>query len=116
MRRMPTLGLVAALSCGVALGSCAQAEGTPDRPPAKTHTVIMEGMVFRPAEITLAAGDTIVWVNKDMVPHTATSSAAGFDSKIVEASKSWRYTFARAGDFEYVCSYHPAMTATVRVR
>ena len=39
-----------------------------------------------------APGDTIVWVVKDLVPHTATSKAGGFDSKDIQADKSWRNT------------------------
>ena len=48
----------------------------------------MEGMRFHPDDLTVAPGETITWVNEDLVPHTATSKAAGFDSKEVEAGKS----------------------------
>ena len=34
----------------------------------KTHTVTIEGMRFQPEALTVARGDTIVWVNKDIVP------------------------------------------------
>lgn len=111
-----TLGIVGALVCAVALASCADSEATPDRPPAKAHTVIMEGMVFQPNVITVAAGDTIVWVNKDLVPHSATSRTAGFDSKVIQFNGSWRTRVERTGDFDYVCSFHPMMTAKLHVR
>jgi plastocyanin len=46
------------------------------------HTVTIEGMKFQPEELTVASGDVVVWVNKDPVAHTATSTDAGiFDSK-----------------------------------
>ena len=45
--------------------------------------------------LTVALGDTIVWVNKDFVPHTAMSEAGGFDSKDIQADKSWRHTIQR---------------------
>ncbi len=61
-------------------------------------------------------GDTIVWVNKDLVPHTATSKAGGFDSQLVAADKSWRFTVQKQGDFAYVCTFHPTMTAMLRVK
>jgi plastocyanin len=83
---------------------------------SKTHTVVMEAMVFRPAELTVSAGDTIVWVNKDIVEHTATSAAAGFDSKMIRPGQSWKHTVRTSGDIAYVCSYHPAMTGTLRVK
>lgn len=77
---------------------------------------MIEGMVFMPDVITVSAGDRIVWIDKDLVPHTATSTTAGFDSKVVEAGKSWRLTVDRKGEFEYICSFHPAMTAKLRVQ
>jgi plastocyanin len=108
--------LVGVLLLGGVLTSCAPSEEDPPRPMAQTHTVYMEGMGFRPQEITINAGDTIVWVNRDFVPHSATSAGAGFDSKAIDAYKSWRATIERPGDFEYVCTFHPTMTATLRVR
>ena len=111
-----TLGIAGALVCAVALASCANSELTPGHPPAKTHMVIMEGMVFQPDAITVTAGDTIVWVNKDMVPHSATSETAGFDSKVIQANGSWRTRVERAGNFDYVCSFHPMMTAKLQVQ
>lgn len=82
----------------------------------KTHTVVMEAMVFRPAALTVSSGDTIVWVNKDIVEHTATSAAAGIDSKMIRPGKSWKHTVHTKGDFAIVCTYHPAMTGTLRVK
>jgi plastocyanin len=118
MARTRTLTVVGALLSIAALASCAQSEPARNRRQPTTHTVIMEGMVFRPDVITVATGDTIVWLNKDMVPHSATSAAAGFDSQVIAANKSWRYmVHQEPGDFDYICSYHPTtMTAKVEVR
>jgi plastocyanin len=82
----------------------------------KTHTVTMENMRFQPRDLTVTRGDTIVWVNKDLVPHTATSKAGGFDSQLIAAGKSWRFTVQKKGDFAYVCTFHPTMTAMLRVQ
>jgi plastocyanin len=82
----------------------------------KTHTVTMESMRFQPRNLTVTRGDTVVWVNKDLVPHTATSKAGGFDSQLVAADKSWRFTVQKKGDFAYVCTFHPTMTAMLRVK
>lgn len=87
-----------------------------DRSAPRTHTVTMEGMQFQPEVLTVAAGDTVVWVNKDVVPHTATSDAAGFDSKYIQAGRSWTYTAASKGEFPYLCTLHPSMKAVLRVR
>lgn len=114
--RIRALGIAGALACGAVLVSCTQSARTAERPPARTHTVMMEGMAFMPESLTVAVGDTIVWINKDLVPHTATSTTAGFDSKLVEVRKSWRYTADRKGDFDYVCSLHPKMVAKLHVQ
>ena len=87
-----------------------------ERPTSKTHTVTMENMRFQPEHLTVARGDTVVWVNKDLVPHTATSKTGGFDSRIIQAEKSWKFTVRKKGDFAYVCTFHPTMTALLRVK
>lgn len=87
-----------------------------ERPKPKTHTVTMENMRFQPERLTVVRGDTVVWVNKDLVPHTATSTAGGFDSQVIQAEKSWRFTVRKKGDFAYVCTLHPTMTAMLRVK
>jgi plastocyanin len=88
----------------------ARDEGKP-----KTHTVTIEGMRFQPEMLTVARGDTIVWVNQDVVPHTATSKAGNFDSKLIQTDNSWKYTIQKKGDFAYICTFHPTMKATLRV-
>jgi plastocyanin len=87
-----------------------------ERTKPKIHTVTMEYMRFEPETLTVARGDTVVWINKDLVPHTATSKAGGFDSQVVAAEKSWRVTVRKKGTFAYVCTLHPTMKGTLRVR
>ena len=88
----------------------------PDQRAPQTHTVTIADMRFQPEMLTVAAGDTVVWVNNDLVPHTATSEAGGFDSKTIPADKSWRYTVRTKGDLVYLCTFHPSMKATLRVK
>ena len=98
------------LSGGAGPGAAAQA-----RKPA-THTVVMEAVRFQPEVITVRAGDSVVWVNKDPFPHTAVSKTASFDSESIDADKSWKYVPKKKGEFEYVCTLHPTMKGTLRVR
>ena len=65
--------------------------------------------------LTVARGDTVVWVNKDPFPHTATA-AGRFDSGDIAAGASWRYVATTVGSFDYICSYHPTMQATLNVK
>lgn len=80
-----------------------------------THTVTIDAARFSPADLTVKAGDTIIWVNKDILAHTATAKDGAFDSKVIEPGKSWRYVAKRKGTFAYTCAFHP-MNATIEVR
>ena len=86
------------------------------RPRPRTHTVTIAEMRFTPETLSVASGDLIVWVNKDIVPHTATSKDAGFDSKPIEPGASWNVRVKKAGKFGYVCTLHPTMKATLQVK
>jgi plastocyanin len=84
-------------------------------PKPATHTVTIDASRYQPDVLTVKAGDTVVWVNKDIVAHTATSQAGGFDSGIIVPGKSWKHKFNKTGQFAYTCTYHPTMKATLRV-
>jgi plastocyanin len=100
----------------VALVVCTAGLTAGERPEPKTHTVTIEGMRFQPERLTVAPGDTVVWVNKDVVPHTATSEAGRFDSETIQAEKSWKFTTRQKGEFAYVCTFHPTMKAMLNVK
>ncbi|WP_411859300.1 cupredoxin family copper-binding protein [Burkholderia sp. BKH01] len=82
---------------------------------AATHTVTIEGMRFNPDSLTVEHGDKIVWVNKDLVAHTATAAHA-FDSHEIKPDASWTYVAREPGRYAYVCTLHPAMKATLTVK
>src|SRR5215813_4653913 len=75
----------------------------------KTHTVTIEGMKFTPERLEVAAGDTVVWTNKDFVPHTVTASAAKVESGELAANKSFRFVAKKKGEMPYICRLHPVM-------
>ena len=81
---------------------------------AQTHTVAIEGFKFNPPMLTLHRGDRIVWRNKDLVPHTATSHGV-FDSRSIAPGSSWTYVARMAGPLPYVCTFHPTMQASLTV-
>ncbi|HET8745341.1 MAG TPA: cupredoxin family copper-binding protein [Ramlibacter sp.] len=82
---------------------------------AATHTVVIEGMKSVPETLTVNKGDTVVWQNKDVVPHTVTAKG-NFDSGDLAVGKSWRHVMTKAGTYDYFCNYHPGMKATVVVK
>ena len=82
-----------------------------------THTVTIDRSAFQPATLTIKPGDTVVWVNKDIVSHTATSATPKvFESGTIDTGKSWKKVFTAKGDFPYHCRFHPTMKATLRVQ
>jgi plastocyanin len=86
--------------------------------PAKADTkvVVIEGMKFVPATLTVHRGDTVVWRNKDFFPHNATASQGGFRSGDLAPDASWQYKADHAGRFAYICTLHPSMKATLIVQ
>lgn len=91
------------------------AAARPERKPA-THTIVIEASQFTPAEITVARGDTVVWVNKDPFPHTVTSKAGGYDSGAIQPDASWKYVAKSKGRSAYTCTFHPTMKAALLVK
>ena len=79
------------------------------------NEVFIQGMAFNPATISVAAGTTITWTNKDAIAHTVTSSTNLFNSGSLSTGKTFTFTFASAGTFSYYCSIHPSMVASVTV-
>ena len=75
--------------------------------------VSMRNIQFYPRALKIKKGDVVEWKNDDLVAHTATS--ASFDSGLMNPGTSWRHTFTKAGQFAYVCTFHPMMTGVVVV-
>ncbi len=74
-----------------------------------SHRVVIEGMQFKPQLIKAHVGDTIVWQNADLVPHTATAVDGSFDSRLIEVNGEWSLVVGKPGDTDYTCTIHPQM-------
>lgn len=108
-RRARVLGCTLAVCAASALsGASADA--------AKTYYVTIEQMRFDPPTLTVHAGDRVVWVNKDLFSHTASSSTQAFDSHDIAPNASWSYVASRAGHYPYSCTLHPTMHGTLDVQ
>ena len=79
------------------------------------NQVFIQGMAFNPASITVTAGTTITWTNKDAIAHTVTSDSNAFDSGSVKSGGTFSFTFSTAGTYSYHCTIHPSMVASVTV-
>ena len=80
---------------------------------AATIEVTIDKLVFSPASIQAKVGDTIEWVNKDVIAHTATVKGS-WDVMIPPKSKG-RITLNAAGAVDYFCRFHPNMRGHVDV-
>lgn len=97
------------------LAVCAASFGAAQGKPT-VHTVTIDATSFSPAQLTIKPGDSVVWRNKDMIPHTATASGrGGFDSGTLKPGDSWKYTFRNKGKAAYICSFHPTMKGNITV-
>jgi plastocyanin/cytochrome c553 len=85
--------------------------------PAGEHgnTVAMDGTAFAPAELTVKAGDTVTWVNRDPFPHNVSSAAGGIHSGDLEPDRQWQFRATTPGSYRYVCTLHPGMTGQLTV-
>src|SRR5918992_2221133 len=90
------------------------AAGSPVR--GATHTVMINGLAYTPATLTIAVGDTVTWMNNDVQAHTATASGGAFDSGTMNPGQSFSFTFTAAGSFAYTCSFHAELTGTITVQ
>jgi plastocyanin len=82
----------------------------------KSHQVAIEGMKFVPERSEVAVGDSITWVNHDLVPHTVTNVARKLESGTIAANGKWTYVVRRKGDVDYVCRFHPGMRGTLSAK
>jgi plastocyanin len=106
------IALIVAAALGLLLNTGPAATAGPR---TTTHTVVIDSLRFDPQVLTVKAGDTIIWVNHDPFPHTATAEGKLFDSHEIAPGRSWKYTARKAGEFAYACVLHPTMKATLRV-
>ena len=72
---------------------------------------------FGHQDITIPVGTTVAWTNRDNVSHTTTevSDTEIWDSFALQPGQSFSFTFTEAGAFNYFCTIHPTMRATVTV-
>ena len=107
----------AACCFGIALLILTASPNLPDtEAKARTRTVVLRGMNYLPATLVVNVGDTVVWKNGDVVPHTATDRAKNFDSGNIEPGASWSYVANKKGTYFYYCSFHPFTKGKLVVR
>jgi plastocyanin len=87
-----------------------------DTAAAARANVKIENFTFEPAELTVAPGTTVTWLNGDDIPHTVVATNKAFRSRALDTEDTFSFTFTSAGEFDYFCSLHPHMTGRILVK
>ena len=83
---------------------------------ASAGAVSIDNFTFGPQSLTVKAGTTITWTNKDDIPHGIASANNGFaKSRALDTDDSYSFTFTTPGTYQYFCYIHPHMTGTIVV-
>lgn len=88
---------------------------TPEKYESQVYTVTISDMKFQPAELSVHQGDTVLWVNQDMVVHDVTEEKNKlWSSGQLPSGKSWKLPVERSAD--YFCSIHVLMKGKLVVK
>jgi len=118
MRRSVSIAVLAgALAIGIGTIGAGQRNflASAQQKPETTEVKI-DNFSFGPATLTVPAGTTITWTNRDDIPHTVVSTDGVFKSKVLDTDEKFTFTFSKAGTYPYFCSIHPKMTGKVIVQ
>jgi len=109
-RRTVLIGSVAAYAVtGLSLASATT------QTPTK-HTVVIKKFKFTPDRITVRIGDTVEWINQDIVPHTATADAGDWDTEKLKKGESNSVEVAANMTGSYFCVFHPKMKGEITIK
>ena len=81
----------------------------------RTYTVVIDKMKFVPLPADLHKGDTIVWLNRDILRHSATAANHAFDVDLPPGAAK-KMVLTKSGTFPFVCRYHPGMRGMLVIR
>ncbi len=80
------------------------------------HTVVIKKFKFIPDRINVRVGDTIEWINQDIVPHTATADAGDWDTKKLKKGESNSVEVTADMTTSYFCVFHPKMKGEIAIK
>jgi amicyanin len=77
--------------------------------------VLIDNFSFTPVMLKVKAGTTVTWTNHDDIPHSILCQELNVHSHAMDTDDSFSYTFATAGNYDYICGIHPHMHGQVVV-
>ena len=88
----------------------------PAPPPGGGSSVAIQNFAFVPASLSVASGTTVTWTNEDDVSHTVSANdGSTFESSALGQGATFQFTAGAPGTYDYICSIHPFMKATLIV-
>lgn len=116
-RRHARFPIAALAAIGALVLAGAARPPQPDQLPPQGHVVEIRGMAFHPEVLEVQRGDTVVWINQDIVPHTATETRKSeWNTGPLLQGKSGSHVARRRGEAPYYCELHPVMLGKLIVR
>jgi plastocyanin len=103
--------LGAAMAAAISI-SLRAGQAVADPAPANIE---IDNFTFAPQQLIVRAGTTVIWRNRDDIPHAVASSTRAFKSKALDTDDTYAFTLTTAGTYEYFCSLHPQMIGTIVV-
>ena len=98
----------------IAMAALSVAVAATSQAAPKQYTVVMSNMNYGALPGGAKVGDTILWVNRDTVPHTVTARDHSFDLRVAPG-QSGKLTLQKAGSFPFYCIFHSMMRGTLKV-
>lgn len=86
-----------------------------EKPVHTEHVVEIINFGFSPAKLEIKVGDTVKFVNRDEIRHSATAEDKSFNSELLGKDESKTFTFDKQGEYSYFCIPHPGMKGSINV-
>ncbi len=96
-------------------GSDDEADATPAVLDTRAVTIEISDFRYGPPNLSLPAGATVTWLNRDAAPHDSAARDGTWDTELLQRNEEFALTFDEPGTWEYFCTIHPYMTATLTV-
>ena len=78
--------------------------------------ITIDNFTFSPTPLSIAAGTTVTWTNRDDIPHSIVCPALNVHSRALDTDESFSFRFQTEGTYDYLCGIHPHMHGQIIVR
>src|SRR5262249_14853810 len=85
------------VACALPLSARILSGHAPNAPVA----IAIDNFTFNPQKLTVKAGTTVTWTNKDDIPHAIAAVNKQFKSKTLDTDDGYVFTFTTPGSYEY---------------